>query len=83
MFMVVAAPFPLSAVLSCLIVSCCVWLTVDSKPVVSPMVLLQITIWKLSGSNYLQWSKAVKIFLTSQGEQCHLTKNATKSDDNN
>ena len=56
----------------------------DNKPVISTMLPSQITTWKLNGQNYLQWAKAVKVYLIGQDMHKHLTKhpptNQTKLD---
>ncbi|XP_071924751.1 uncharacterized protein [Coffea arabica] len=44
------------------------------------MVMPQITNWKLNDTNYQQWSKAVKIYLTGLGKQRYLTDDSPTED---
>ncbi|XP_071915997.1 uncharacterized protein [Coffea arabica] len=47
---------------------------------IMPMVMPQITNWKLNDTNYQQWSKAVKIYLTGLGKQRYLTDDSPTED---
>ncbi|KAJ9188921.1 hypothetical protein P3X46_000271 [Hevea brasiliensis] len=54
----------------------------DNKNVISNVipVMTKITEYKLNGSNYLEWSKAVRIYLRSINKDDHLTKDSPTDD---
>ena len=44
-------------------------------------VLPQLTNWKLNGSNFLQWSKAINVAIIDLGHEVHITESAPTTDD--